>query len=565
MTSLLALELPRSLDQLLERAARERPSRIEAWLFDDEAARRTAERRLADLGVAARLHSAYKPLLHAFLEDSALQNPSRVSITVAESALQRLKVEAYPLAALLGGASLEFLSTTEQPVSEVVVSLNGVCHELFVPLRADFSPTAWLRLWQGDTLLEDGPLHSDYQAAFEAVLVAVADHTWPEAAPYFEVLQIDIAIVGIERKLDYGEEVISTREALHEDLYFSLLEFFQRRAGKPAGDRTLRPGQIVPNVVASDGSTRVSVHLNSHRAAASVQMSAPELSQLERPLHPDEVSALLRPLHGERFGCQSWQGRSVEGLYQSGALPGVVISAGQHANESSGVVGALRAVQSLQLQPGAHYAVVALENPDGATLHHALCQGNARHMQHAARFTALGDDLEARQGAELGEKAVRQEAIARTQAGLHFSLHGYPAHEWTRPFSGYLPPRSEDWTLPKGFFLILRQHPGHDGWPFLQALTAALAQDPALREFNARQHALWRAHWGELPYPVLNGIACLVSEDQRSRVPFTLISEFPDETIYGEAFRLAHETQTRTVLLGTQLYWQGLLGKVRAT
>ncbi|MDP3616841.1 MAG: hypothetical protein Q8R49_03315 [Rhodoferax sp.] len=377
------------------------------------------------------------------------------------------------------------------------------------------------------------------------------------------MLQIDIAIAGIERKLDYGEEVISTREALHEDLYFSLLELFQRRAGKPAGDRTLRPGQIVPNVVASDGSTRVSVYLSSQRTAAPLQLPAPELAQLERPLHPDEVSALLRPLHGERFGCLSWQGRAVEGLYQPGTLPGLVISAGQHANESSGVVGALRAAQALQQQPGAHYALVALENPDGATLHHTLCQSNARHMQHAARFTALGDDLEARQGPPLGEKAARQEAIARTQAGLHFSLHGYPAHEWTRPFSGYLPPGSEDWTLPKGFFLILRQHPGHDGWAFLQALTAALAQDPALREFNARQQALWRAHWGELPYPVLNGIACLVSEDQRSRVPFTLISEFPDETIYGEAFRLAHETQTRTVLLGAQLYWQGLLGDQR--
>jgi hypothetical protein len=400
------------------------------------------------------------------------------------------------------------------------------------------------------------------------VLAAVAAHDWPATEPYFDQLQIDLATAGIERPLDLGDEVISTREALHEDLYFSLLEFFQRRAGKPAGDRTLRPGQIVPHVVAADGPTRIKLQLVAHRLeplpAGGPLAALEQLDQLDAPLQPEQVIAQLAPFQGERFGCMSWQGRRVEGVYQRGSLPGVAITAGQHANETSGVVGALRAAQQLQRQPDAHFALVALENPDGAALHQRLRQDNPRHMLHAARFTALGDDLEARSGPELGEKAARQEAIARTRAGLHFSLHGYPAHEWTRPFSGYLPPRSEDWAIPKGFFLILRHHPGRDGWKFLEALTAALAQDPALRDYNARQHALWRAHWGTLDYPVLNGIVCMVSEDQRSRVPFTLITEIPDETIYGEAFRLAHQTQMRTVLLGTQLYWQGLLGQAQA-
>jgi len=105
----------------------------------------------------------------------------------------------------------------------------------------------------------------------------------------------------------------------------------------------------------------------------------------------------------------------------------------------------------------------------------------------------------------------------------------------------------------------MRHHPGRDASVFLDRLTSALMQDPALRDLNARQHALWRAHWGDLPFASINGILCWVYEDQRSPVPFTLICEFPDETIYGDAFRLAHETQTRTVLLGSQLYWQVLL------
>jgi len=561
MTALIQdLVLPSTLDILPARLQALGASRAEVWLFEGEGRRRSAERGLSLLGMDVQVRSAYKPLLHFFLEEAGpLQDLHEITIHAPAGLLQRIKVDAYPLAGLLGEQTrLAFVAD-----AEVAVSLDGPRRPVFVPLNDEGSPIGWLRAWRGSELLHDGPWQTDYEALFEQVMTAVRRHPWPATEPYFDTLQIDIAMRGIERGLDYGDEVISTAEALHEDLYFSILEHFQRHSGKPPGDRTLRPGQIVPNVVHGDGPTMLKVRLLSHRADAPVEVAAPALERLDRPLHPDEVRVAFAPLAGERFSCRSWQGRQVQGLHRAGSLPGVVISGGQHANESSGIVAVLRAGAVLQQRPDAHYALVPLENPDGATLHHLLCQSNPRHMQHAARFTALGDDLEVRQPPELGEKAARQEAITRTQAGLHLSLHGYPAHEWTRPFSGYLPRGMPDWALPKGFFLILRQHPGHDGSAFLEALTAGLAQDPALRALNARQHALWRAHWGELPFPVLNGIPCLVSEDQRSKVPFTLITEYPDETVYGEAFVLAHETLTRTVLLSTELYWQGLLGQPR--
>ena len=37
-------------------------------------------------------------------------------------------------------------------------------------------------------------------------------------------------------------------------------------------------------------------------------------------------------------------------------------------------------------------------------------------------------------------------------------------------------------------------------------------------------------------------------------MPVTLITEYPDETIYGDAFRLAHTTQMNTVLAAIDLY-----------
>ena len=171
-------------------------------------------------------------------------------------------------------------------------------------------------------------------------------------------------------------------------------------------------------------------------------------------------------------------------------------------------------------------------------------------MQHAARFTALGDDLEVRKPPELGEKAARQEAITRTQAGLHLSLHGYPAHEWTRPFSGYLPRGYETWTLPKGFFLILRHKPGSTA--FAEALLTRIARDlaeaPGLLDFTRAQMRLAEAHAGPLGFRLVEGFPCLVSARSDLRTEVELVTEYPDETILGPAFVRGHEAQTRAAL-----------------
>ncbi|MDF3831936.1 hypothetical protein P3W85_03045 [Cupriavidus basilensis] len=560
MTTLVNATIPRTLDRLVERFSASPATRIEAWLFEDEAARRTAERRLAAAGTQARLRSAYKPLLHFFLEEVAAARPRRVAIRTPAGDARRFRLEAYPLAGLLADTELVF-TAGDEPLHGYV-EIDGEAQRVFVPHRADGSICGWLRVWQDGQWIEDGPLQTDFEAAYAVAMDAVRAHTWSRSTPYFDTLEIDIATGGIERRLPYHDECISTREALHEDLYFSVLAFFQRRAGVPDGDRTLQPGQIVPRLRAAEGPTQVRVALLSHPAVTPESGRAPALESLDRPLAPGEVEREMEALAaagGTRFGVPTAQGRQVLGLHVAGALPGLVVTGGQHANETSGVVGALRAARALAQRAGAHFAVIASENPDGSALHLALREDNPRHMLHAARYSALGDDLEARAAPPYGEKAARLEAIERTGARLHLSLHGYPAHEWTRPLNGYIPQGFEQWTIPKGFFLILRHHAGLNGMAFLQALTAELASDPKLAAFNARCLATWHAHYGEMPLPVLHGIPCMVMEDHRSTVPFTLVPEFPDQTVYGDAFRLAHTTQMRTVLAAAELYWRGLL------
>jgi hypothetical protein len=91
----------------------------------------------------------------------------------------------------------------------------------------------------------------------------------------------------------------------------------------------------------------------------------------------------------------------------------------------------------------------------------------------------------------------------------------------------------------------------------VEQVCAALARVAGLAEFNARQLALYRRHAGDVPFEVIQGIACAVSEVDRPGAPVTLVTEFPDETIHGDAFRFAHTVQMETVLAAVRA-WQSL-------
>ena len=133
---------------------------------------------------------------------------------------------------------------------------------------------------------------------------------------------------------------------------------------------------------------------------------------------------------------------------------------------------------------------------------------------------------------------------------MHINLHGYPAHEWTRPLSGYVPRGFGLWTIPKGFFLILRHHAGWhtEGRAMLEAVSAAVSKIPGLLAYNARQMALYEQHAGELPFEILHGCACSQTQTNHRGAPVTLITEFPDETITGEDFCFAHRVQMEAAL-----------------
>jgi len=561
---------PRTLDAMVAEFsdASWQGGRVEGWVFEDGAARRAAEWVLEACHVTARFRAAYKPLLHGFLEEFGMR-PATIGVpSHALGSERRFRLEAYPLAGLVGDVA--FAGSGGELT--YAVTMGGSAVEVFAPnrVRVDhlgqrtLSPCGWIRAWRAGEAApaRDEAVETEYEAVFQAVMRAVAGHEWGTTAPYMETLEIAVAIPGIERAVAWHDEVVSTREALHEELYFSLLEFFQQHSARTPGDRTLQPGQIIPEIVAADGPAHVRVSLAPHRVRPEPAGDAGDLGIIERPLTQGEIATALASLGGESFVHHSVQGRPIPGMHRRGLRPGLVITAGQHANETSGVVGALRAARRLVSESDIEFAVAPQDNPDGYALHHRLRASNPRHMHHAARYTALGDDLEYRSAEPYHEKAARMDAVARTGARLHVNLHGYPAHEWTRPLTGYLPRGFEMWSIPKGFFLILRHHAGLGAMAetFARALARRLAEDAALRAFNASQLEVWRAHAGELSFAVFDGIPCMIAEHERQATPFQLITEYPDETIYGDAFRLAHTTQMNAVMHAAELLRQGMLG-----
>lgn len=535
------------------------PRTLEVWVSEGTRGRNAlkAELRARWPQCAVQVHSGYKTLVNTVLprlEGWRQRPPRHLHLrypVLPHTHPERFLLEAYPLAgwaAQLGSEFTAEASTDALPEYELLV--DGVAEQIHVPLREAQTITGDTVQRMTGRIVVDGTLTIDFPTAFEQLWDAyggwLRGHDWPEQAPYFGVLNVTARLPTERESLEYDHEALDLTEVLAEELYFGTQEFFQARAGAEAGTRTLQMGQIIPLVQASshtipdEVSLEVRFDWQDHVDDTPVQ--ATDFYGLDRPPTLAEVREI-----GQRLGRVV--GRSAQGrpIWAFGtAVGGLLVTAGQHANESTGVVAALRAVQELGNQESnGKLTVIPLENPDGYALFGQLCQGqHPAHMHHAARYTALGDDLEYRRQEPLFEREGR---VLACQDGLrlHLNLHGYPAHEWTRPVSGYVPQGFEAWTLPKGFCLIFRYQPDQTevAERLAEFVTEELKAMPELLALNARQLAVFEAHTSLRPYRVLNGTPCLFAEREDLDCPVVLITEFPDETVTGPDFLLGQRAQ----------------------
>lgn len=569
MNVILDRQIPRSLDVIIA-DLRERPKAglLEFWLFEDTASRRIAEAALAAAGHTVRLRSAYKPLVHFFLEEVDVSTLADIQIgyprhpSVYED---RFLLEAYPLAGMVGQANILFYPIERSDLTyEVQLTDHAgtvTRHSVFAPNISceDHTGQQTLRCcgWRRDA--DDGigqHLQTEFETLFMTAIEAVQAFDRGDSQPYFDRLRVRMEIHADDQRIDYCSENISFREAMHEDVFFSIRECLDSEVGAMSGNFNARPGQILPDILAAKDTARVVVTVETFSEATESHGDAIDLDQADRPLKIAQIRDELATIAGERFEARTREGRRVAGVYRQGTDPAVLITSGQHANETSGPVGALRAARELVRDPNAHFALVPVENVDGYELHQRLIVDNPLHMHHAARYTAMGDDLSFSSPEPQYERLARNQALALSGAELHLNLHGYPSHEWTRPMSGYLPRGFEMWTMPKGFFLIMCSQPGWSeaGNRLLDEISMGLAADAKLVAFNARQVECVLAHMPDAPFEMRNGIPCIHTENTYYQTPLTLITEAPDETVYGELFIDAHQAQLNTALLAVAAY-----------
>ena len=426
------------------------------------------------------------------------------------------------------------------------------------------SPTGWLRVKPraGIAANSDAAEATDYERVLEQIIDAVERHAWPAQEPYFERLDIRVDLPGIEQPLPVGHECIDSHEALHEDIYFSLLEIFQRRSGRAAGDRRLQPGQIVPDVRTSDAGPRLRIAVAGFERAAESAASqdpaadAAPLEQLETAPTAGRVASEMALLRGHRFGASSRQGRAVRGVYQRGSGPAVFISGGQHANETSGVVGALRAARMLRSRPTRisrwYRWKIRTVMPCSASWPRATrvtcCTPHATARWATTSSTASSSRCTSGLRANRRWPCRRRNCTSTCTATRPTSGHGRCPVTCRRASSCGPFPRASSSSCaitPDGSPRLAR---------WCEQVSASLAQVAGLADYNARQLALYERHAGALPFEVLHGTACAVSQVDRPGAPVTLITEFPDETIDGEAFRFAHTIQTEAALAAVRAW-----------
>ncbi|ERM01529.1 hypothetical protein Q644_21110 [Brucella intermedia 229E] len=222
MSVLFEKTYPRTVHALVERFMKPemRGAKMEAWLFDDRPSRFAAEMKLREAGVEARFRSAYKPLLHFFLEevDSVTLRSAAIRYPRHDACVQnRFLLETYPLSALLPGVDVTFAASGKDDFHYEVDLLfadgNSENHRVFAPNRVheDFigetlvSPTGWLSITHhGRT--DSERFETSYEKLFHDTISAIAAHDWKHGEPYFDELNIAVSLPITDRRLPYDEE-----------------------------------------------------------------------------------------------------------------------------------------------------------------------------------------------------------------------------------------------------------------------------------------------------------------------------------------------------------------------
>lgn len=241
--------------------------------------------------------NAYKPGLSWMMEEvlprlKALPSVSSLEVryrpfTPAARSLEmksRWLQEVFPgpdLLALALGLDPPRIRTRMRDGMDAVYEVWALDHEGRLVFKQDLSPrwsklaylgtepdqrfvhptTGGVRLWQEDRVIMDQAVATDRErfwrqfqlewvpALKRLMLSRIEKESFEGQPAFWEEILLQVSIDESEVRLPIGEERISPMEALHEDIYFVLLDFFSGFAAEHKLPSHLQLGRIVPKVI----------------------------------------------------------------------------------------------------------------------------------------------------------------------------------------------------------------------------------------------------------------------------------------------------------------------------
>lgn len=132
--------------------------------------------------------------------------------------------------------------------------------DLFPEYESVRVTTGWVKVELNDKTILDKRIITDpelfwdhlQQKTFKRIIDYVMDiqegRPSPANAPYFDEFVVDLTLSEPNYRIGIDEEVISSTEALHEDILFHTLAMFNRIGGRYGAGNLSYPGRIVPKI-----------------------------------------------------------------------------------------------------------------------------------------------------------------------------------------------------------------------------------------------------------------------------------------------------------------------------
>lgn len=148
--------------------------------------------------------------------------------------------------------------------------------------------TGYLRVWQDGTLLIEERIQSDVEKIWEIyqeeVLPEVRVYTervtkgkeLVSAQPFFSKLELDVTASEPNEPLGSREDLFSTLDGLHEDLYFAGTDYFKNFGMEKSGVITDAPGLILPVIKKGEGKPYFKVSLYARKKEVPVIINGEE-------------------------------------------------------------------------------------------------------------------------------------------------------------------------------------------------------------------------------------------------------------------------------------------------